>query len=148
MPSSRRLKSPRAWSSIKDDPLLGEFVDILNTPDLTPEALGPKILGLYAKAQEANVAAHVATQEEWQTEVTNDPTIGGDKLDATLEGIERVMRDYASAQGEDAQTVDEALRGAFDITGAGQQPRHNPFPTLDCIAVRRRRTLKWGVCRW
>lgn len=116
------VELPEGFEILKDDPLMQEFVSLLNEEELTVEDLGPKLVGLYAKATQANMQKWFDTQEEWLNELKNDPNIGGDKLEPAAERVSSLVHDYASTFGEDAANVDEALRAALDLTGAGNNP--------------------------
>jgi len=113
---------PEGYEFLKDDPLMQEFVSLLNDEEGTVADLGGKLAGLYAKAMEANQQTWLDTQAEWVDELRNDPNIGGDKLDPALGKIDVLIRDYASSLGEKAATADESLRAQLSLTGAGNNP--------------------------
>lgn len=92
---------------------LAEFVGILNDASLTPQARVDALVNLQAKEVQALTEQFaqkwVDTQVEWQTEVRNDPELGGQKLDANLGEISKLVTAYGTPK----------LKEIFDSTGAG-----------------------------
>jgi hypothetical protein len=64
---------------------------------------------LSQQASETISETWATTQKAWQDEVKADPTIGGDKLPATLSAVNRLVSEYG----------DDKLVEAFALTGAG-----------------------------
>lgn len=75
-------------------------------------ALAPIHAQIVSEVAEANIKAYQKTNDDWVAEVKADPTIGGDKLDATLASIGKVLDQYGTP----------ALRQALAYTGAGNHP--------------------------
>ena len=104
-----------------EDALAGEFVDLLNKTDPTDKkGMADAILGLYEKVSEQNMKRWFEVQQDWRTEIENDPQYGGDKLQPALGNVSKLINQFASAHGGDE--VGNALRTAFDNTGAGNNP--------------------------
>lgn len=89
------------------------FLGILNNRALSPGEQAQALIDLQAtvakEASEAGSQAWTEMQTQWQSDVKNDPEIGGAKLDATLSSIGKVIDQYGSAE----------LRAVMDLTGAG-----------------------------
>jgi hypothetical protein len=98
------------------DPVVGAFAAAAADAGVTPEtaqrlvdAAGPEIV----KAMTAPYQAWKDLQENWQTQVRNDPEIGGAKFDrVVLPTIVKAMARYG----------DPGLREALETTGAGNNP--------------------------
>jgi hypothetical protein len=98
------------------DPVVGAFAAAAADAGVAPEtaqrlvdAAGPEIV----KAMTAPYQAWKDLQENWQTQVRNDPEIGGAKFDrVVLPTIARAMERYG----------DPGLREALAVTGAGNNP--------------------------
>lgn len=75
-------------------------------------ALAPIHAQIVQEVAEANIKAYQKTNEDWVAEVKADPKIGGDKLDATLASIGKVLDQYGTPE----------LRQALAYTGAGNHP--------------------------
>jgi hypothetical protein len=98
------------------DPVVGAFAAAAAESGVSPEtaqrlvdAAAPELV----KAMTAPYQAWKELQENWQTEVRNDPEIGGAKLDrVVLPTIARAMDRYG----------DPGLREALAMTGAGNNP--------------------------
>lgn len=93
------------------DELKAEFVETINSlSDLGPKERAEALLSLQAKAmtaaQEAGSAAWNDMQDQWRTEVKADY---GDKLQPTLDSINRLVTEHGSPQ----------LVEALAVTGAG-----------------------------
>lgn len=86
---------------------------IINNRELSPKEQLQSLVDLQAKlAKEASEGISKTwedTQKTWQDEVKADPTIGGDKLPATLAAVNKLIGEYGS---------DELVK-AFALTGAG-----------------------------
>lgn len=104
----------------KEDPLGEEFLKVINSPERDPKAAAQNLINLYEKLHERNLKAWSDQNAEWAEAVKNDPKIGGEKLDANLGKISRVMTEYASENG--GAKTEEGLREAFTVTGAGNHP--------------------------
>jgi hypothetical protein len=74
------------------------------------------LLDLHTKVlKEAAVAPYqlwAKTQSDWQDAIKADPEIGGDKLDANLAKVSKVLDQYGTKE----------LRQALAYTGAGNNP--------------------------
>lgn len=97
------------------DELVGEFIDVLNNLDLSPQERANALIGLQIKTQES-AGQHLAevwnkTQEEWRGETQ---AALGENLDKSLAGIRQLVDDYG---GEPDKVLE-----AFDLTGAGNHP--------------------------
>ncbi len=93
------------------DELKTEFVETINKlSDLGPKERAEALLNLQAKAMtaasEASSAAWTSMQDQWRNEVKADL---GDKLQPTLDSINRLVTEFGSPQ----------LTEAFALTGAG-----------------------------
>lgn len=95
------------------DDLRDEFLTVMNNTELDPKGRAQALLDLQARAatqaSEAASQAFATQQQQWQDEVRNDPELGGAKLDATLNGISRLVDQYGN---------DEFVQ-AMALTGAG-----------------------------
>lgn len=96
--------------------LRDEFLGIVNNQELDPKERVNQMIGLYGKAltaaSETNSKAWADLQSEWQSKVKADPEIGGAKFDATINKIGKLVEEFGS----------DELRGAMDMTGAGNNP--------------------------
>jgi hypothetical protein len=98
------------------DPVVGAFAAAAAESGVSPEAAqrlvdaaAPELV----KAMTAPYQAWKDLQENWQSEVRNDPEIGGAKFDrVVLPTIARAMDRYG----------DPGLREALSMTGAGNNP--------------------------
>lgn len=92
------------------------FLSILNNQSLSPAQLGQELLNLQAnlatKSSEAGSQAWNDMQAAWQSEIANDPQIGGANLQNTIASIGSLMDRYGN----------DEVRAAFDSTGAGNNP--------------------------
>lgn len=99
--------------AVLQDSVRDEFLGVLNNKELTPAAQAQALVDLQAKvskeASEAGSQAWTDMQTQWQTEVKNDPDVGGAKLDTNLAGIGKLIDTYGSNE----------LRAVMDLTGAG-----------------------------
>lgn len=90
-----------------------EALAIVNNRELSPKEQLQGLIDLQGKlAKEASDTISETwtnTQKEWQDAVKADPTIGGDKLPATLAAVNKLVGEYGSPE----------LVEAFALTGAG-----------------------------
>lgn len=90
-----------------------EALAIVNNRELSPKEQLQGLLDLQGKlakeASEGISKTWETTQKAWQDEVKADPTIGGDKLPATLAAVNKLVTEYG----------DDKLVEAFAMTGAG-----------------------------
>lgn len=95
------------------DEMRDEALAIVNNRELSPKEQLQGLIDLQAKlAKEASETISKTwedTQKAWQDEVKADPTIGGDKLLATLAAVNKLVTEYG----------DDKLVEAFALTGAG-----------------------------
>jgi hypothetical protein len=93
--------------------LAGNFLEILNDDKLSPTDRANALLELHGKtiaeASEASSKAFDQMQTEWKDEVKADPTVGGDKLQPTLDNVRKLLDEFGS----------QDLKNVFDLTGAG-----------------------------
>ena len=103
-----------------------EALAIINNRELSPKDQLQALVNLQAEvAKEASEGISKTwedTQKAWQDEVKADPTIGGDKLQASLASVNKLVTEYG----------DEKLVEAFALTGAGNNVHVIKF--LDKIA--------------
>lgn len=96
-----------------NETLRDEALAIVNDRTLSPKDQLQGLINLQGKlAQEASEGISKTwedTQKAWQDEVKADPTIGGDKLPATLAAVNKLVTEYG----------DDKLIEAFALTGAG-----------------------------
>lgn len=92
------------------------FLDLMNNQELTPAERAQGLIDLQAKvaqeASEANSSAWNTLQETWQGQAKADPEFGGDKFQATMTNVGKLVQEYGN----------DALREALDTTGAGNHP--------------------------
>lgn len=105
-----------------EQPIVQEFVELLNKQDLSTKDRAQALIDLQAKvattAVERMQAAWESEQAELQTAVRNDPEIGGAKLEPTLASIAQVLNQYPNAK---------EIRALMDSTGMGNQPEAIKF---------------------
>jgi hypothetical protein len=110
------IKLPEGMEA--DEPLITEFLGVLNNAELTPAARAQALIDLQVKANQAasekNSQLWTETQEQWVKESRELPKIGGDKLDETLGNISRLVDEYGGSEAERKE-----LRETFALTGAG-----------------------------
>jgi hypothetical protein len=103
------------------DEVRDEFVGLINNTELSAAERANNLLGLHTKilqaAADEHVAAWDALQSEWQGAVQKD--FPGDKLTAAQAQIAKVLDRYGDA----------AVREAFALTGAGNNPAIFRFMT-------------------
>lgn len=96
-----------------NDAARDEALALVNNRDLSPKEQLQGLIDLQAKlakeASEAISETWETTQKTWQDEVKADPTIGGDKLPATLSEVNKLVTEYGSPE----------LVEVFATTGAG-----------------------------
>lgn len=102
-----------------DDPALGKFGEILADAKMDPKARGEALLSLYADLAKKGSAAATdlwnQTQNDWRKEVTNDPEIGGEKLQSTVSSVSKAIDSLGPE-------LAKGFRQALDFTGAGNNP--------------------------
>lgn len=109
------LKLPEGTD--KSDPHIMRFIEILNNDQFaSPSDRGQALLKLQADvlnavSERAN-GEWAKTREEWQKEIKADPKLGGERLEATLGSISKLIDQYPDAA---------KLREAFDV-GFGDNP--------------------------
>lgn len=81
-----------------------------------PQELGQSLIDLYSaeisRAGASQVAEWERVQRDWQRQVREDPSIGGDNHKATMSSAARLIDTYGTKE----------LREALDLTGAGNHP--------------------------
>lgn len=95
------------------DEALDKFVETLNNSELTAQERATALINLQAEvmtaASEASSAAWTSMQDQWRDEVKADAEVGGDKMQPTLDSINRLVSEYGSKE----------LVDVFGLTGAG-----------------------------
>lgn len=95
-----------------DETVSKDFVELVNKHGL-PRSAVADLVNLQAKAMtaisEKGNQLWDEMQTSWQTEVTKDPDVGGDKQTEALTSISKLIDQYGDGE----------LRGVFDLTGAG-----------------------------
>lgn len=90
-----------------------EALAVINNRELSPKEQLQALINLQGKlakeTSETISETWATTQKAWQDEVKADPTIGGDKLPATLSAVNKLVSEYGSPE----------LVEAFALTGAG-----------------------------
>jgi hypothetical protein len=96
----------------KDKEYLTELVNF----DGTPEERAGKLIAISQEMQQAQADATMEqwmnTRQGWVDEAKADPEFGGEKFDANMLEVDKVVEKYGSAE----------LREVFDATGAGDNP--------------------------
>lgn len=96
-----------------NETLRDEALAIVNNRELSPKEQLQGLIDLQGKltkeTSEGISKTWEDTQKTWQDEVKADPTIGGDKLPATLSAVNKLVGEYGSPE----------LIEAFAMTGAG-----------------------------
>jgi hypothetical protein len=96
-----------------NETLRDEALAIVNNRELSPKDQLQGLIDLQGKlAKEVSEGISKTwedTQKAWQDEVKADPTIGGDKLPATIAAVNKLVTEYG----------DDKLIEAFAVTGAG-----------------------------
>ena len=89
------------------------FLGILNNREMTPAQQAQALVDLQAtvaqQASEAGSQAWTDMQDQWVNEVRNDPDVGGQRFDANIANIGKLIDEFGS----------DELRAVMDITGAG-----------------------------
>lgn len=101
---------------------LNDFLAIANNHELAPKERTEALLGLYAsKAKELAEGPFNAFKElntQWQTEMKNDPEIGGEKLQKdVLPAVSKLIDQFGG----------DKFRQVLDLTGAGNNPEMARF---------------------
>lgn len=100
-----------------DEALQKDFIDIANKYGIPRSAIA-ELVGLQNRTvqgySDASTKMWQDMQTEWQKTVAADPEIGGDKQQAALAGVHKLVEQF----GKDIPT----LRQSFDMTGAGNNP--------------------------
>lgn len=102
----------------KDDTILSQFTEVakgLRMPQDKAQALIDLGTKLQTNFAEKGMETWLNTNKEWESQVKADPEIGGQNIDKTISTVAKSIDMYG---GKEAQ----ALRDAFDITGAGNNP--------------------------
>lgn len=89
------------------------FLGILNNREMTPAQQAQALVDLQAtvaqQASEAGSQAWTDMQDQWVNEVRNDPDVGGQRFDANIANIGKLIDEFGS----------DEPRAVMDITGAG-----------------------------
>lgn len=89
------------------------FLGILNNREMTPAQQAQALVDLQAtvaqQASEAGSQAWTDMQDQWVNEVRNDPDVGGQRFDANIANIGKLIDEFGS----------DELRAVMDVTGAG-----------------------------
>lgn len=108
-----------------ESPLVEPFLEMINSGDLTPQNVGQKVLELAGQFQENQLKMWAETQAGWVEEITKDPTVGGQALEANLSFVSKAISNYTAAvapNSEAAPEIEKGIREAFTLTGAGNNP--------------------------
>lgn len=109
------IEFPEGFTPASDE-LTNKFVETINDKELSAKDRATALLNLQAEtmkaAEEARSAEWTKLQDTWRDEVKNDPEIGGDKLQPTLDSINRLVAEHGN----------EKLVEALAYTGAGNNP--------------------------
>lgn len=112
-------------------------VEFTNKHQLSPEMVN-EFMQLQAAwtaedAKAASDAQHDAwseTQDKWVAEVKADEIVGGENLEGNLSKISDLIETFtANKEGEPDKAASDALRDAFNLTGAGNHPAMVRFLT-------------------
>lgn len=99
------------------DESAAEFEALLNDHTLSRPQLAQKLIDMQIKAindlSERGKTRVAEMHDGWVKTIQSDPTIGGDKLPSVLDGISTLL---------DNTPNNDAVRAAFDLTGAGNHP--------------------------
>lgn len=114
------LKLPEGFEVHKE--LMGKFGEFATTAKLSPEQAQAQvdffqtnIAPMLAQAQKAPYEAWDTLKGNWQAEIKADPVVGGPKLEASINGIVKMID---AVGGENAKEIRQALK----ITGAADNP--------------------------
>lgn len=98
-----------------DEPIAKSFVDVVNKFGFGRDAVG-ELVKLQADAMknvsEAGNKLYSDMRDGWKKEITSDTEIGGEKLQANLGSISKLVDKYGTPE----------LRSQLDLTGAGDNP--------------------------
>lgn len=110
----KSLKLPEGFTL--DEKLGGEFSALLNDDKLSRGDLAQKLVDMQIAREKATAEEgerrFVQLQEQWVDAVKKDPEVGGDKFDASLSAVGRLVDKYGTKEA----------REAFTATGAGNNP--------------------------
>ena len=113
--TAESIKLPEGFEAAPE--LMEKYVGLMNDQSLTPEGRAQGLVDLYGEAMKAasekSSALWQQMQDQWRSEVEKDPTIGGAKLEATMQSIGKLIDEYPEG---------EQLREVFDLTGVGNNP--------------------------
>lgn len=104
-----------------------EFLGILNNAELDGKSRAQALLDLQSKVMtQTGEALHSQwrdVQTKWQDEIKADPELGGAKMSENLGEISKLLTSMSmDKEGKHDPKAEEALRAAFDQTGAGNNP--------------------------
>lgn len=116
-----------------ENPLIPEFVDLINNADMTPQQRGEAMFGLYGKVLE-QVEAHdtkawLDLNDQWQQDLVKQ--FGGEAgLDQQLAKVSKLIDAYAADRlaktqvpaGTTAPDFAREVRDASNLTGTGNNP--------------------------
>jgi hypothetical protein len=126
-PKGGEIFDPGQWKAPEglkvDQDMLKGFAETLNKADLKGHERGEKLLTMHQQAvekavqavTEGNTKAWTDTLTQWETEIKADQSIGGDRLEPTLQSISKAL-DLLGPEGS------KAFKQAMTITGAGSNP--------------------------
>ena len=116
-----------------DEAGMTKFLELMNDGDMKPGDRAQGLIDMMSEtlqtAAEAQAQAFNDLQETWREEAKALPEIGGDKLPATLEAVNGMVRDMLPNQ-EQYQAFSEAMV----VTGFGNHPMAVQF--LHNVAAR------------
>lgn len=103
---------------------LKPFTDLLGESRVAPEA-GQKLLELHIGEQQKLVerlqqqqdTTWRQTRQEWVDQLRNDPALGGNRFQATVQVCGQLIEQFGGSQEQKAE-----LRQVFDLTGSGDHP--------------------------
>lgn len=85
-----------------DQPVMDEFLGVLNDTSLKPQELAQKLVDLQIKslegARESGSKAWDDMMGQWQNEVRNDPTVGGARFDQSIAAANQVVKQFGSPE--------------------------------------------------
>lgn len=103
---------------------LKPFTDLLGESRVAPEA-GQKLLDLHIGEQQKLIdrlqkqqdATWRQTRQEWVDQLRNDPALGGNRFQATVQVCGQLIEQFGGSPEQKAE-----LRQVFDLTGSGDHP--------------------------
>lgn len=101
-----------------DENLKSGFLELANKHQLPKEVVTELVdlqTAAMKKASEKGSQLWADTQKQWRETVQKDPDIGGDKLEAHLGQISKLLDGFSGDRTD-------KVRAAFDFTGAGNHP--------------------------